>query len=113
MLELTGASSVTDAAINKKLLGSGTTPFIISNDEMNDILKIVKSLKDSRILLKGVSETIKDKAKEQRGGFLIMLLGTLSSSLLGNMLAGKGVIRAGEGTTRAGYGSKRSSLKNF
>ena len=64
---------------------------------MEDILKIVKSLEDSGILLKGVSETIKNEAKEQKGGFLSMLLGTLRASLLGNMLADKGVIRAGEG----------------
>ena len=84
---------------------------------MDDILKIVKSLEDSGILLKGVSETIQDEAKKQRGGFLSMLLGTLGASLLGNILSkglsGKGVIRAGEGTIRAGYGSKRSSLKKF
>ena len=58
---------------------------------MKDILKIVKSLEDSGILLKGVSETIKDEAKDQKGGFLSMLLGTLVASLLGNMLAGKGL----------------------
>ena len=84
---------------------------------MDDILKIVKSLEDSEVLLKGVSETIQHKAKEHRGGFLSMLLGTLGTSLLGDILSkglsGKGVIRAGEGTTRAGYGSKGSSLKNF
>ena len=74
---------------------------------MKDILKIVKSLEDSGILLKGVSETIKDEAKEQKGGFLSMLLGTLGAGLLGNMLAGRGVTRAGEGTIRAGYGSKK------
>ena len=79
---------------------------------MNDILKRVKSLEDSGVLLKGVNETIKNEAKEQKGGFPSMLLGTLGASLLGNMLAGKGVIRAGEGTIRAGYGSK-SSLKKF
>ena len=107
ILGLTTAASATDAARNKKIFGSGTTTLIISNDEMNDILKIVKSLADSGILLKGVSETIKDEAKEQKGGFLSMLLGTLGASLLGNMLAGKGVIRAGEGTIRAGYKSKK------
>ena len=80
---------------------------------MNNILKIVKSLEDSGFLLEGVSETIKNEAKEQKGGFLSMLLGTLGLSLLGNMLAGNGVIGAGEGTIRAGYGSKRSSLKFF
>ena len=83
---------------------------------MDDILKIVKSLQNSGILLKGVSETIQHEAKEQRGGFLSMLLGTLGASLLGDILSkglsGKGVIRAGEGTIRAGYGSKRPSLKD-
>ena len=92
-----------DGSIKKKMLGSvvtkgaGTTTLIISNDEMNDIIKIVKSLENSGVLLKGVSETIQHEAKEQRGGFLIMLLGTLGASLLGNLLTGgKGVIRAGE-----------------
>ena len=80
---------------------------------MDDILKIVKSLENSGLLLKGVSETIQHEAKEQRGGFLSILLGTLGASLLGDILSGKGVIRAGEGTIRAGYGSKRPSLKNF
>ena len=79
---------------------------------MKDILKIVKSLKDSGLLL-GVSETIKNEAKEQKGGVLRMLLGTLGASLLGNMLEGKGVIRAGEGTARAGDESQKSLLKNF
>ena len=77
---------------------------------MDDILKIVESLEDSGVLLKGVSETIQHEAKEQRGGFLSMLLGTLGASLLGDILSGKGVIRAGEGTIRAGYGSKRPSF---
>ena len=85
--------------------------------KMDDILKIVKSLENSGSLLKGVSETIQHKAKEQRGGFLSMLLGTLGASLLGDILSkglsGKGVIRAGEGTIRAAYGSKRPSVKNF
>ena len=97
------------------MLGSGVTTLIISNDEMNDILKIVKSLENSGLLLKGVSETIQHEAKEQRGGFLSILLGTLGASLLGDILSkslsGKGVIRAGEETIRAGYGSKRPSLK--
>ena len=95
------------------MLGSGATTLIISNDEMNDIFKIVESLENSGLLLKGVSETIQHEAKEQRGGFLSMLLGTLGASLLGDILSGKGVIKAGEGTIRAGYGSKRTSLKNF
>ena len=117
-LGLTAAASAADAGIHKKILGSGhsnNTTLIISNDEMDDILKIVKSLEDSRVLLKGFSETIQHEAKEQRGGFLSMLLGTLGASLLGDVLSkslsGRGVIRAGEGTIRAGYGSKRASLK--
>ena len=84
---------------------------------MDDILKIVKSLEDSGALLKGVTETIQNEAKEQRGGFLSMLLGTLGASLLGDLLtknlSGKGVIGVGEGPIRAGEGSKRSSLKEF
>ena len=103
--------------LKKKMFGSGTTTLIISNDEMNDILKMVKSLENSGLLIKGVSETIQHEAKEQRGGFLSMLLGTSGASLLGNILSkglsGKGVIRAGEGTIRAGYGSKNPSLKFF
>ena len=99
------------------MLGSGTTTLIISNDEMDDILKIVNSLENSNVLLKGVSETIQHEAKEQRGRFLSMLLVTLGASLLGDILSkgisGKGVIRAGEGTIRAGYGSKGSSLEKF
>ena len=74
-------------------------------------------MKISGVLLKGVSETTQHEAKEQRGGFLGMLLDTLGTSLLGDVLSkglsGKGVIRAGEGTIRAGYGSKGSSLKIF
>ena len=119
LLGLTAAASAADAGINKKILGSGdnNTTLIISNDEMDDILKIVKSLEDSGVLLKGVSETIQHEAKEQRGGFLSMLLGTLGASLLGDVLSkvlsGSGVIRAGEGTIRAAYDSKRASLKIF
>ena len=80
---------------------------IISNDEMEDILKIVKSLEDSGILLEGVSETIKHEAKERKGGFLSMLLETLGASLLGNILSGKGLMRARNGTSRVSYGSKK------
>ena len=78
---------------------------------MQDLFKIIKSLEDSGILLKGVSETMKDEAKKQKGVFFSMLLGKLSASLLENMLAGKGFIRAGEGATKVGYGSKGSSIK--
>ena len=116
-LGLSAAMSAIDGSIKKKMLGSETTTLIISNDEMDDILKIVKSLENSGGLLKGVSETIQHEAKKQRGGFLGMLLGTLGASLLGDILSkglsGKGVITAGEGTIRAGYDSKGSSLKNF
>ena len=84
---------------------------------MGDILKIVKSLEDSGILLKGVRETIQNKAKEQKGGFLSVLLGTLGGSLLGDLLtknlADKGTIRAGEGVVRVRYESDGSSLKKF
>ena len=81
---------------------------------MENSIKIVKSLEDSGLLLKGVSETIQNEAKEQKGGFLSMLLGTLGASLLGNLLTGKGIHRAGkgkgihragEGIVRAGEGS--------
>ena len=64
---------------------------------MNDVMKIVQTLEDSNILLKGVTKMIEDETKEQKGGFLSMLLGTLGASLLGNLLAGKGIARAGYG----------------
>ena len=69
---------------------------------MNDVIKIVKSREESGLLIKNVSGTIKNEAKEQNDGFLSMLLGTLGASLLRNLLTDKGTIRAGEGTTRAG-----------
>ena len=101
------AASAADAGIHKKILASAhNKTFIISNDEVKDILKIVKSLEDSGILLKGITETIKDEASEQHGGFLSMLLSTVDATSLGKLLAGKGVIRAGEGKIRDGYGSK-------
>ena len=77
---------------------------------MNDIIKIIQSLKDSNILLKGVTGTIKNEAKEQKGGFLSMLLGTLGASLLGNLLSGKGIVRAGYGhLSNKGKGIVRAS----
>ena len=94
-LGTTAAASAIDAGIQKKRHGSGTTTLIISNEEMNDIMKIVQALEDSNILLKGVTKTIKNETKEQKGGFLSMLLGTLGASLLGNILEGKGIVRAG------------------
>ena len=90
-LGITAAASAIDAGIQKKIHGSGTTTLIISNEEMNDIMKIVQALEDSNILLKGVTKTIKNETKEQKGGFLSMLLGTLASTLLGNLLSGKGI----------------------
>ena len=91
---------------------SGKTTLIIPNKEMNDIMKTVQALQDSNILLKGVTKTIKNETKEQKGGFLSMLLGTLGASLLGNLLTGKGIVRAGSGNkkgkgiVRAGYGKE-------
>ena len=67
---------------------------------MNNIMKIIQALEDSNILLKGVNKTIKNEAKEQKGEFLSMLLGTLGASLLGNILAGKGIVRAGSGSKK-------------
>ena len=104
-LGLAAATSAADAGRHKEILWSGTTTLIISNDEMQDIIKIVKSLEDFRLTLKGVSETIQNEAKEQKGGFLSMLLRTLGASLLGNILEWKGMNRAGEGFVRAGFGS--------
>ena len=95
--------------------GSGTTTLIISNEEMNDIMKITQALEDSNILLKGVTNTIKDETKEKKGGFLSTLLGTLGAILLGNLLTGKGIARAGsgnnnvKGTVKAGSGRPLSS----
>ena len=107
LLRLTAAASAADAGIHKKILGSGNTTLIISNNEMEDIIKIVKSLEDSGLLLKGVTETVQNEVKEQKGGFLSMLLGTLGASLLGNILTGQGINRAGEGIVRACYGNKK------
>ena len=96
-LGLTAAASAADAGIHKKILGSGNPPssnntvLIISNDEIGDFIKIAKSHEDSGLLPKGVTETIQNEVKEQKGGFLSMLLGTLGASLLGNLLTGKGV----------------------
>ena len=81
---LTGATSATDAAIHKRMFGSGFTTLIISNEEMNDIMKIVKCLEESGLLIKGVSKTMKNESKEQKGGFLEMLVETSRASLLRN-----------------------------
>ena len=110
------AAAAADAGIHKKILGSGGhTTLIISNRDMEDLIKIVKSLEDSGLLLNGVAESVKNEIKEQKGGFLTMLLGTLGASLLGNLLTGQGINkkgkgihgihRAGEGIVRAGEGN--------
>ena len=99
------AASATDEAIHKKAfwfwLCSGFTSLIISNWKMNDIMKIVKSLEESGLLIKGVSQIIKSGAKKQKGGFLNMFLGTLGASLLGNLSTGRGAISAGKGIIKA------------
>ena len=84
---------------------------IISNEEMNDIMKIVQALEDSNILLKGVTKTIKNETKEQKGWFLSMSLGALGAGLLGNVLAGKGIERAGSGSNK-GKGIGRAGSGN-
>ena len=117
-LKIAAAASATDAGIQKKIHGSGATTLIISNKEINCIMKIVQAFEDSNILSKGVIKTIKIETKEQKGGFLSMLLGTLGASLLGNILAGKVIVRAssgrrslnsykkGKGIVSAGYGKE-------
>ena len=88
---------------------SGNTTLIISNDESEDIIKVVKSLEDSGLLWEGITKTIQNEIEEQKGGFLSMLFGTLGASLLGNLLTGKGrgINRAGQGIVRAGYGNNK------
>ena len=102
-----------DAGIHKKILGSGNTAtLIILNKDMDDLIKIVKSLEGSGLLLKGVTESVQNEVKEQKGGFLSMLLGTLGASLLGNLLTGKGVNKKGKGIHRAGEGIVRAGEGN-
>ena len=117
-LSLTAAMSAIDGSIQKKIHGSGVK-LIIEQEDMNDIMKIIEALENSGILLKGVTKTIENETKEQKGGFLSLLLGTLGASLLGNLLTGgKGIMRAGEGSIMsrakgegivgAGEGSKKN-----
>ena len=109
-LRLTAAALGTDAAIHKKISGSvrpsnlvlRTKTLTISNEEMNNVMKIVKSLEESGLIVKGVSKTIKNEAKEQKVEFFSILLGPLSASLLRNLLTDKRVLRACEGRIRAG-----------
>ena len=107
-LGLTAAMSAIDGSIQKKIHGSGVK-LIIEEEDMQDIIKIIKELENCDILLKGVSKKIENEIKEQRGGFLSMLLGTLGASLLGKLLTGKGIMRAGDGIVRAGEGSKKKN----
>ena len=116
--------SAIDGSMQKKIHGSGATKgagvkLITEQEDMNDIIKILKALENSGILLKRVSKAIKNETKEQKGGFLSMLLGTLGASLLGKLLTvGKGIVRAGEGSVasrtkgdgivRPGSGSKKN-----
>ena len=121
-LGLTAAASAADAGIHKKILGPSNTTLIISNEKINDIIKIVQALEDSNVLLKGVTETVKNETEEQKGGFLSMLLGTLRTSLLtgkgvvragyGNKNKGKGVVRAGSGNKNKGKGVVRAGYGN-
>ena len=106
-LGLTAAMSATDGSIQKKIHGSGIK-LIIEEEDIQDIIKIIKELENSNILLKGVGKTIENEIKEQRGGFLSMLLGTLGASLLGNLSTGKGIMRGVDGMVRAGEGSKKT-----
>ena len=115
-LGIATAASAIDAEIQKKIHGSETTTLMISHEEINGIMKIVQVPEDSNVLLKGVTKRIKNETKEQKGGFLSMLLGTLGASLLGNLLAGKGIVGAGSGNkkgkgiVRAGSGKKMRFL---
>ena len=110
---MTAAASGADAGIHRIILGLGNGPsssashmttLIISNDEIHDIIKIVKSLEDSDLLSKKVTETVQNEVKKQKGGFPSALSGTLGASLLGDLLIGKGIYRGGKGINRAGEG---------
>ena len=102
-LGLSAGMPVADAAFQEKTYGSGTATLIISNEEVEDTIKIVKSLEESGLLLKKISETIKNEAKEQKGKAVFsVILGTLAASIFGNVLTGRGVIRADEDTIRGG-----------
>ena len=93
-LGIIAAASAIDAGIQKKIHGSETRSLVNSNVKINVIVKIVQAFENSNILLKGITKTIKNETKKRKGVFLNMLLCTLGASLLGNMLAGKGIVRA-------------------
>ena len=106
-LGLSATMSATDAAIQKKMYGSGNKTLIISSNDLNDLIKIATALEEHDILLKGTTKTIKNNTKKQEGGFLSMLLATLGASLLGNLLTGKGLYRTGKGMYKTGQGLKK------
>ena len=118
-LDLTAAMSAIDGSIQEEIHGSGVTKgagakLIIEEEDMKDIMKIIEALENSGILLKGVSKTIENETKEQRGRFLSMLLCTLGASFLGNLLSGgKVIMRAGDGIVRAGEGSGSKKKPKF
>ena len=99
---LSSAMLAADTVIQKKIYGTTTRALIISNEELEDIIKIVKLHEESGWILKRISETVKNEANKQKVRFLSMLLGTIAASILGSELAWKGVIRADEGVLRAG-----------
>ena len=108
-LGLTAAASAANAGIHKKILGSGNNiTLIISNKDMDDLIKILKSLEDSGLLLKEVTESVQNEVKKQKGGFVGMLLRKLGASLLGNLLTGKGVFHAGKRVNKKGKGIHRA-----
>ena len=107
-LGLLVSMSATDAAIQKKMYGSGMVTLIISNNDLKNLIKIITTLEEHDILLKETSKTTENETKEQRGGFSSMLLGTLGASLLGNLLTGKGLYRTGRGIYRSGNGLYRT-----
>ena len=111
-LGLNAAMSATDAAIQRKMYGSGLDDLVnilkISHSGLNDMMKIVKVLGDSDILPKGITRTTKNEVKSQRGGFVTALLGGLASSLLGDVLFGSGIKRVGFGIKRAGQEIKKN-----
>ena len=84
-LALTAPATATDAAVQKKRVRSGNATLITSNKEMKNVIKTINPLEECSLLLKSVSKTIEKDAKEQKGGFLLMLLGNLGASLLGNL----------------------------
>ena len=107
-LGLTPAASATNAAVQKKIFGSGTTILAFSNEGLHDVMKIIKSFEESGLLMKGVSEIVKTEVKKQKGGFLHMLAATFGASLLRIMLAGKRLVKSGDGVIPADEGDIRA-----